>query len=145
MEMLGEDVSLLTPVRFFDQRNDLDMRLGWVCGLSQYYSFCMPCRQTSLDKSKNDFETAQLEWKDSQNQLSQQMVALQEVKESLEAQVSQLSNQLDEAQCHMEQQVKSTMQGAEKVSFCGKEVNQLCLHSGCCQHTFIIGCIQNQH
>lgn len=85
----------------------------------------MPYCQTSLDKSKTDFETAQLEWKDSQDQLSQQVVALQEVKERLEAHVSQLSNQLEEARCNMEQQEKSTMQRAEKVSFCLEEVNQL--------------------
>lgn len=62
-----------------------------------------------------DFERAQLEWKVSQDQLCEQIAALQEAKESLEAQSSQLTSQLDEALNNMEQQKKSSKLGADKV------------------------------
>ena len=71
--------------------------------------------QSSLNKSKCDFEEAQFEWKKIQEQLHQQLAVLEYDKARLETQTSQLSTQLHEAQSNLELQEMSSKQGADKV------------------------------
>lgn len=74
------------------------------------------CYQASLSESKSELEAAQLEWKENQAQLHQQIKALEGDKASLEAQTSQLSSELSEAQSNLEQQERSSKQGADQVT-----------------------------
>ena len=82
------------------------------------------CYQASLNASKSEFEAAQLEWKENQAQLQEQIWTLEGDKTRLEAQTSQLTSQLHEAQSNLEQQEKCSKQDADKVS---KQTRHTCV------------------
>ena len=82
------------------------------------------CYQASLNASKSEFEAAQLEWKENQAQLQEQIWTLEGDKTRLEAQTSRLTSQLHEAWSNLEQQEKCSKQDADKVS---KQMRHTCV------------------